>query len=101
MKLSYQMAREIAEKEAEKMLRHFATPEMGELLRSDYIEAENFWIFFQRPDIEVPQGAKLWSDGATAISTSGAIMFIPDLTSSPEKMQQLIVKLSEFFGRKS
>ena len=97
--ISLKEAMKIAEIAARRNLSCFLTSDHQQVLRSDFLEAENCWMFFRSSEIALPSEGELRGGWAYAVSKTGQIREVPDFSDDEKKLSEYLNKMSDYFGR--
>lgn len=96
-KLTIEQAKDIAKEIILSKLDYFISDTKIPLLKDDYLESEYCWIFFRNNQIHgSAERAMIW-DEAYAISKKGEVRLIGDFSDDPEKIQEQLQVLSNYF----
>ena len=99
LSISLDQARKIAEDAARMNLSDFLLDSPDKILRDEYLEAEYCWMFFRCRKIVVPPEASLRGDWAYAVSKTGLVRDVPDLSDDRERLHAYLEKMSDYFRR--
>jgi len=99
-KISLSQAREIAEENALWKLQPYMTNFTTSVLREHFEEAECCWFFFRNKEIVGPPEQALRWAWAYAVSKKGEVSIIADYSDQPEKLQEYLKKMSDYFKEK-
>lgn len=72
---------------------------IDEPLQANYREESFGWIFFPRKDIAYAEGSFV-SDEAIAVTKTGNVRMIVDLSDDEEKMREYVKNLTEYLNKK-
>jgi len=89
-------AREVAKQNALADLADFVGP-LQEVLSAEYLEAENYWMFFRSEELDVPLDATLGIKWAFVVSKKGTFSMVQDLSDDLERLQAYLRTLSDHF----
>jgi len=90
-------ARKIADAAASQELNRYVNNSDKPLLRPDFCEGENCWIFFKNPDINIADGDIL-AASAYCVSRTGKCRLVVDFYNEPHKLADYIQKMSDYFA---
>jgi hypothetical protein len=96
MPISLAQAITIAERGAFSDIKELATSS-GQVLKSEYLEAENCWMFFISAKINVPIDATLGIKWAYVVSKKGTFSMVQDFSDDSPRLHAYLQTMSDHF----
>jgi hypothetical protein len=96
--ISVTQALNIAEGHAFSDLEEFVGSSMH-VLKSEYLEAENCWMFFRSEEINVPIDATLGIKWAYVVSKKGTYSMVQDFSDDLPRLYAYLQTMSDYFQR--
>jgi hypothetical protein len=91
-------AREIAVEVMKGHIPQFLPGSEIPLLEEEYIEHEDFWIFFRNPEIIIPANTvHVAADWAYAVGVTGVDMIVPDHRGNKAELDAQAAYLSKYY----
>jgi hypothetical protein len=94
--ISVNQALNIAERHAFSDLEEFVGSSMR-VLKSEYLEAENCWMFFRNEKINVPIDATLGIKWAYVVSKKGTYSMVQDFPDDLPRLHAYLQTMSDYF----
>lgn len=91
-------ARQLAEKEARRMLGDKGIPVENNILDSNFIEEAEFWIFFRNKSSLYPPTMNLNASAAYLVSRSGNLRTVADFWGKRTQMDSMIALFKQAFA---
>lgn len=95
--ITFEQAKRIAEELALWRLERYMDNRSIPVLREQFEEAECCWFFFRNKQIEGPPEEILGWGPAYAISKKGDVSIIADFSDEPERLQEYLQAMSNYF----
>lgn len=96
--ISVTQALNIAEGHAFSDLKEFVGSSMH-VLKSEYLEAENCWMFFRSEKINVPIDATLGIKWAYVVSKKGTYSMVQDFSDDLPRLHAYLQTMSDYFQK--